>query len=246
MSALSHLPDAEAQLLADRTLLVRTDTKFVLHRRELPVLTGLLKAENYAAARHPGGDFFAYENRYFDTTERLLLRAHHRGQRPRYKVRLRHHLSRNMSFFELKQKQPGGATSKERIPVGFQTDGIGPEASALLEHRHRLTSRPLESAMCIDFERAMLVGRDTPERVSIDTNLRFSDGDSTAELNDLVIVEVKQARFAARSPVMRALRTSGALQLRVSKYITGAQLLWPDVRLNRYRNRYRMMRRRIA
>ena len=72
MSALSHLPEAEAELLADRTLLVRTDTKFVLHSRELPVLTGLLKSEHYAAARHPGGDFFAYENRYFDTTDRPI------------------------------------------------------------------------------------------------------------------------------------------------------------------------------
>ena len=98
----------------------------------------------------------------------------------------------------------------------------------------------------IGFDRLMLVGFDTEERVTIDTGLWFNDGRTTHQIQDLVIVEVKQARFKARSPIMQALRAQKALQLRVSKYITGAQLLWPEIRLHRYNNRLRMLRRRIA
>ena len=76
--------------------------------------------------------------------------------------------------------------------------------------------------------------------------LWFGDGTREEHIENLAIIEVKQARFNARSPIMRALRTRRALQLRVSKYITGAQLLWPEIRLNRYNHRLRMLRRRIA
>ena len=62
---------------------------------------------------------------------------------------------------------------------------------------------------------------------------------------DAMIVEVKQARYAARSPVMLALRGAGATRIRFSKYITGAHSLWPSIRLNRYRGRMRRIARRI-
>ena len=246
MNRLSHLPTASETLLTDRALLKRTDTKFVLPTRELPALLNALEPTDYGAVRHEGGATFAYETVYFDTPGRALLRAHHRGQRPRCKVRIRHHLSRQLSFFELKQKGPNDATSKQRIPIEFKSEAIDDRARMVLRNGNRLPDDPLGHAMRIGFERTMLVGVETPERISIDTALCFSDDATNARLEDLAIVEVKQARFAARSPIMRALRKASALELRVSKYVTGAQLIWPDIRLNRDRNRLRMLRRRIA
>ena len=246
MTELAHLKSTPAALLEQRTLLDRVDTKFIMRPHELSALIQRLDGENYGVTRHSGGAAFSYENVYFDTPERALLRAHHRGQRPRYKIRIRHYLSREMSFFEVKQKRPSGATTKERISVPFRSDTITTEGSHLLQAHHRLPEEPLLPAMRIGFDRIMLVGNHTPERVSIDTRLWFSDEHADARLEDLVIVEVKQARFAARSPIMRALRASGALQLRVSKYVTGAQLLWSHIRLNRYGDRLRILRRRIA
>ena len=100
--------------------------------------------------------------------------------------------------------------------------------------------------MQIGFDRIMLVGLRTEERITIDSGVWFSDDSRRERIDNLAIVEVKQARFKARSPIMQALRNQHAFQIRVSKYITGAQLLWPDIRLNRYNNRLRMLRRRIA
>jgi len=246
VTPLTHLPLASESLLEDRTLLHRVDTKFILRATELPALVGDLNPDEYGVASHLNGGMLRYENLYFDTPNRSLLRAHHRGQRPRYKVRFRHHLSRELSYFELKQKKSSGVTAKVRHPVDYRVDTLGEDDLALVQSQRRIDMDNLQPAMRIGFERGMLVGLDRPERISVDTGLWFSDGPSRVQLDELVIIEVKQARFAARSPIMRALREHGALQLRVSKYVTGAQLLWPDVRLHRYRNRLRMLRRRIA
>ena len=241
-----HIEAVSTELLDNRSLLNRVDTKFVLRTSELPDLMRHLDAHDYGAVKHVGNPVFEYENLYFDTPDRSLLRDHHRGRRPRYKVRMRHHLSRHISFFELKQKRPSEITTKERIPIDFKSEQMGEAHSAILKGRPHLKYSELQPAMRIGFQRSMLVGLNTPERISIDTGLWFSDGQAKAHLKELVIVEVKQARFAARSPIMKALHAQGALQLRVSKYITAAQLIWPDVRLNRYRNRLRMLRRRTV
>ena len=246
MSLLSHIPTATAPLLELRTLLKRVDTKFVLRTDELPDLLAQLSPQDYRAARHAEGVHFQYENLYFDTPERYFLRDHHRGRRPRYKVRLRHHRTRALSFIELKEKRPNGTTTKIRVPIEDSSTTFSIKDSEVISNHHRLHADALEEAMKIGFDRLMLVGFDTEERVTIDTGLWFNDGRTTHQIQDLVIVEVKQARFKARSPIMQALRAQKALQLRVSKYITGAQLLWPEIRLHRYNNRLRMLRRRIA
>jgi len=87
-----------------------------------------------------------------------------------------------------------------------------------------------------------LVGIKTHERITLDTQLWFSGGDNESKLSEGVIAEVKQGRFNARSPIIRALRGIGAMQLSVSKYCTAAQLLLPSFPLKRYRPRLRLLR----
>ena len=245
MSDLAHLSTASDMLLDSRALLKRVDTKFICRTDEIPNLLGRLHADQYGVARHANGELFAYTNQYFDTPERDFLREHHRGRRPRFKVRLRHHQSRELSYFELKEKRPNGTTNKVRVPIAYQSKALGPiESDILPKHGCRLET--LEESMQIGFDRIMLVGLRTEERITIDSGVWFSDASRRERIDNLAIVEVKQARFKARSPIMQALRHQHAFQLRVSKYITGAQLLWPDIRLNRYNNRLRMLRRRIA
>lgn len=246
MNPFDHLQTASSELMEGRELLDRVDTKFILSTRELPTLLSRISGDDYCAVRHAGGTHFEYGNLYFDTPQRSLLRAHHRGKRPRYKVRLRHHRTRELSFFELKQKRPNGATAKHRLRVPVHTASIGTKEAELLSNHRNLHGGNLVPSMEIDFQRAMVIGINTTERISIDTAIRFAHGTKQCPLNDLAIIEVKQPRFAARSPIMIALRAQRALQLRVSKYMTGAQLLWPDIRLNLHRHRLRMLRRRIA
>ena len=242
----SHLQAADDALIAHRTLLNRVDTKFVTSISELPSLLKTIHPDDYRVVQHEDSEELHYESLYFDTSSRSLLRDHHRGRRPRFKLRTRHHLSRGVSFSEIKEKRPSGVTTKERASVPFGTNQLDAQHEQIFRGQAPSIQGPLEPAMRIGFTRTMLMGIHTPERISIDTQIWFDDSQSRAELATSVIIEVKQARFLARSPIMRQLRHHNALQLRVSKYITGSQLLWPHIRLNRYRDRLRMLRRRTV
>lgn len=242
----SQFRPVDDDLLAERALLERVETKFVFRPDELEVFLGRLGSADYGLVLGKNSGLSEYKNLYFDSADRRFLREHHRGRRPRFKVRIRHHVSRGLSFFEIKEKRPSNATVKARIAIDFQSQTLTPEAHKAMDTHPRLVPSVLHPTMGIDFMRSTLVGFNTPERITIDMGLRFSDGEHSRGFDDLVIVEVKQERFSPRSPIIRALRDMGALQLRVSKYITGAQLLWPDIRLNRYRPRLRMLRRRTA
>ena len=241
-----HLPVASEDLIARRALLNRVDTKFILKFSELSEFFLRIHSSDYATVINEQNGLFSYENIYFDTPRRDFLRAHHRGQRPRHKVRIRHHLSRERSFIELKVKGSNNKTNKVRMPVAFQANDLPNMTDDFWRASGSLPAVGLLPVMEIGFSRVMLFGQNTPERISIDTNVWFADNSHRVGLDALAIIEVKQARFAARSPVMRALRDSGATEIRVSKYVTGAQHLWPDFPLQRYLPRLRRLRRRIA
>ena len=245
MSELSRFPTASPELFVARGLLSRVDTKFLMHRSEFGDFLRRLAPDDYAVARHDDKEGFDYESIYLDTPNRQLLKDHHRGRRPRHKVRIRHHLTRGLTFFEIKQKQPSDATLKQRLELPFRTESLDEEARALLANRPHLYGDDLEPAMRIGFQRYMFLGEQREERVTVDHALWFRDSSREGAMADAMIVEVKQARYAARSPVMLALRGAGATPIRFSKYITGAHSLWPSIRLNRYRGRMRRIARRI-
>lgn len=245
MNGLRDLQTADQALIDRRRLLTRVDTKFLLRSRDLHTLMERLAARDYAVMRHESEASLQYRNLYFDTPGRALLRDHHRGRRPRHKVRIRHHMSRQLSFFEVKRKRPNDTTVKMRTSMPFQSMHLDAAARATLRNHRNVYADDLEAVMSIDFARTMLVGIETPERISIDVQLRFSESSRQETMPSAVVIEVKQARFHARSPAMLALRSSGAIPLRFSKYLTGAYLLWPSIRLSRYTSRMRRLRRYI-
>ncbi len=197
--------------------------------------------KEYAIVHSEGAPIASYKNLYFDTKEHHLLRAHHRGKRPRYKVRIRHYQERKLSFLEIKKKNSADKTIKQRQELPYQEEQLVGHHS-FLEAQCPVPPSHLHPSLRTDFQRITLVGHHTHERITFDVNLLFSSPTAHKLWPYGVIAEVKQRRYAPRSPVMLALRSLKALPLSVSKYCTAALLLLPNLKMNLYRPKLRQMR----
>jgi hypothetical protein len=72
------------------------------------------------------------------------------------------------------------------------------------------------------------------ERATFDVDLQFKSQSDQHGLPSLVIAEIKQDRFRARSPLMLAFRQHHLRPQSISKYCTAAALLLPMLRLKRF------------
>ena len=122
-SALDEFPVADPGLLERRSLLQRIDTKYVVNEPTFNELLMRLRG-HYAIIHSEQQAVASYTNIYFDTPDFACLRAHHRGERPRYKVRIRHHRSRRLSFLEVKKKNAADKTLKQRCVIPFLQDQL--------------------------------------------------------------------------------------------------------------------------
>jgi len=233
--------DVGKDLLSQRALLKRVDTKFILRKEQLEkvlALTkphfGLLRAGTQAVAQ--------YRTLYFDSDDYLCLREHHRGRRPRHKIRIRHYLDRKLSFLEVKRKTSADQTVKVRQPLSFMAEQLGAEEKAFVDLHNPISASRLQPSLRTDFDRITLVGVDTVERATFDVHLNVKGEDGQAELPQLVIAEIKQERFMPRSPLMMAFRHAGLRPTSLSKYCAAGLLLLESVPMPRYRRLLRSIR----
>ena len=230
---LSHFRPACAGILARRALLRRIDTKFLVPATAIETLLdqltdsyGVLRARQEAVAR--------YESLYFDTQELACFHDHRRGRRPRQKIRVRHYPDRQVSFLEVKTKKNDLLTIKHRLERPFGDSSLDRDAHEFLSAHCRLSPGSLRRQAWTNFHRLTLIGLHTNERVTIDLDLQLVRQDIDRTLNKLVIAEVKQSLFCARTPVMRALRGLGLRPASASKYCTAIALASRErIRTNR-------------
>lgn len=207
-----EFPIATPELLAQRALQSRTDTKFLLSPSRLPdVLAGL--GQCYAAVCPPA----LYRSLYFDTRELAFFHAHRRGRRVRHKVRVRHVPDRRLSFLEIKTRRSDRLTSKLRVEHAFGDDTLSREDQVLAQSQCQLLES-LEPRAWTEYERLTLLGLATDERVTIDTRIRFESDGVVKSLGDLVLVEIKQWPFSRCTPFMEALRAASIAPSSPSKY----------------------------
>ena len=218
---------ATPELIEARSLQHRTDTKFVVHTRTLPTILGALRSD--CAAIHNEGQILQdYENLYFDTEEFRCLQDHQRGLRPRFKVRYRHHRSRQLSFLEVKRKEQDETTAKTRLAVDYLDETLNEAHQSFVEAHSTLSTAALHPTMRIRFKRISLLGLSSNERVTVDQGLEFQGAETTRDWNSLAILEVKQERFDPQAPVLKAVRRSPARTLSISKYCLGVHLCLTD------------------
>lgn len=224
---------ASAELRDARDLLRRVDTKFLATRREaLDVLAGL--AGDYAALAVPTGNLATYKSLYFDTADLRCFHDHRRGRRLRHKIRIRHYPDRLLSFLEVKTKRNEVITDKRRVPIPFREEWLGASEQAFLRQGLDLPVDSLRPVMRIDFLRLSLVALHRAERVTADFALTAEGLDGARwGFGDLVVIEVKQAPFCVRTPVMRGLSRHGLREGSMSKYTVATALMRPELRRNR-------------
>jgi hypothetical protein len=222
------------ELLANRDLLQRTDTKYLLPRRSLPELLGYLDRDYRIL--HVGEQPSAlYLTQYLDTPSYELFHDHRRGKRLRFKVRLRHYPDRRLTYLEVKGKCDSGGTRKWRRPLAYLCDQLSLDDLQFVSAQVPLGGAPLTPALANQFRRITLVGIDLPERITLDMDLKFENDEGSHSLGGVLVVEVKQSRLFRRSPVVQALARCRALPGSTSKYCVGTMLLRPELRHNRLR-----------
>ncbi len=241
-AALAKLPVSSPELLVDRALLKRVDTKFALRVEQLPNLLSWLEGR-YAVVRAGDAPFDRYETTYFDTDSLTFLNQHLRGRRPRHKVRIRHYRQRRLSYLEVKQKTSAETTLKWRRELSFGDHIIDAEGVRFLEEVCPISAHELQPRADTNFDRIMLVGLTTMERVTLDLGLEFVAGAQEHTLGPVVIAEVKQDRQRWRTPIMLALRAHQIRPLSISKYCAAAALLINGARVHRYRPQLRELSR---
>jgi len=234
-------PEASAGLLERRSLQRRVDTKFILDGSVLRRVLGAV-AGRYALLWSANEPVATYRTLYFDTVDHQAIREHHRGRRPRHKVRVRHYLDRQLSFLEVKRKTSADTTVKARQAIAYSNERLSSTDKEFINAHNPIDAGLLVSGLRTHFGRITLVGLKTEERATFDVQLSFAGPSGEASLPGVVVAEIKQARFMARSPVMLALRECGVRPAAMSKYCTAAMLLCPEISLNRFQPILRTLR----
>jgi hypothetical protein len=225
--ALAAFREVDAELLAARALLSRMDRKYLLPRETLDALLSSLR-DDYRVLRAGTRLAARYSTNYFDTSDLRMYDDHRRGRCPRYKVRLRHHLDRTLSFLEVKRRGTNRQTTKAILSRPFGAAELDPEARQFIDQHCPIAAASLVSGVLIDFRRVTLLGEIANERVTIDWDVDFhavhgppqggTCVSAATRLTDVVIVEVKQARYSNHTPAIRALRRFRVREKSISKY----------------------------
>ncbi|MBP0903325.1 polyphosphate polymerase domain-containing protein [Mariniflexile gromovii] len=219
----------------DVKLMKRTDTKFVIHEKDL--VSVLKRVEDaYKVVEINGNRISTYSSLYFDTPEHKFYKDHHNGKNNRTKIRIRKYVESNICFLEIKQKDGKGNTTKTRTAMpNFQTNLL--EASRAFIKKTTQETFDLEPIIWNQFNRVTLVNKTDKERLTIDLNLSFKKNDLFKTYNNLVIIELKQERFNRNSPIVQELKSKQINPYSISKYCIGMISIYDNLKYNRFKEK---------
>lgn len=214
---LSAWPVASKELLERRELLTRIDRKFLTTRANVEKFLSEL-GDDYHILLAGSSGWARYETCYFDTPMLDAFHEHVRGRRPRFKVRIRHHVDRGRSFLEVKEKTSAGKTIKARRAHDFLSSSLSDDDRSYIARYCALPADQLEAVVWTNFNRATFVGKHTDERITVDLGLTFENNGQMRARPMLGIIEIKQPRLMHTTPAAAALRKIGVRENSVSKY----------------------------
>lgn len=212
-------------------LLNRIDTKFVLQTGQLLQALTALKT-GYRVLSVAGQRMNHYRTLYFDTRDFELYKMHVNDHADRFKVRSREYLDSQQAFLEVKHRTRKDRTVKSRIPTGKPAVWIDASARRWLEDVFPYDSRELEPKLWNTFTRITLVNNALCERVTLDVDLAFSNGNRRAQLEGIVVAEVKQAGRDCPSEFLAQMQALKVHPQGFSKYCIGTSLLYENVKKN--------------
>ncbi len=216
-AALASFSEVPPSLLAERALLQRVDRKYVMRAGDVGSVVARL-SDTSGVLRAGGALLARYRTLYFDTEDLTLYDDHRRGRPERCKVRIRHHVDRQMSFVEVKRRTAVGRSLKFVLPQPFGITALDEEARSFIERHCVVKPAELRARAWVTFRRLTLVGYGLNERMTFDCDFEYGDGRRRERWASAAIVEVKQGRRSNESPSVVALRDVGAKEQSISKY----------------------------
>jgi hypothetical protein len=216
-------------------LLDRVDTKFAFNICLLPDLLHKI-SPFYKMLEVDGFRLNRYETLYFDTPDFKLYTQHHNGKLNRYKIRYRQYMDSGLSFFEVKFRNNKGRTIKDRIKRKQIDPSIEGKAENLLLVKTPFEADQLQPKVWVYYSRITLVNMNSPERLTIDIDLHYSNGEHTIFFPGLVIAEVKQEKTGF-SPFIKLMHENRIFSDSISKYCLGAFHLFPGLKKNLFKSK---------
>ncbi len=199
-------------------LMDRTETKFVLSSKQLPLVFNQIK-EDYRIVSFNGNVLPSYKTVYYDTDDLFFYNEHHRKRKDRYKVRFRNYVDSKVTFFEVKHKK-NGRVDKQRMKVENEQYSLDSEQEKFLKEAN-ITKSDLKLKLTNNYNRITLVSKHSVERVTFDLNIRFQQKDAKSTLGNVVIIELKQPSLSRETPIYKALKDLQVKPYNVSKYCIG-------------------------
>jgi hypothetical protein len=219
--------------LTTNTVLNRLDTKYLLVQEQLSELLNML-SNDFRILEIDGNRLMTYETKYFDTPDYQLFLDHHNGFDRRIKVRIRTYTENQLHYFEVKRKQTGNITLKDRMLIEDVAVDLTEQCLKMV-HYHRIAGKPLQFSLQNSFQRITLVGKHGKERITIDRNIHFENENGAADLGNIVVLELKQDTLNRQSIASKALRKLGLRPDSFSKYAIGIILTKSHSRYNNFR-----------
>lgn len=216
-------------------LMDRVDKKFVFNRNKLPSILTQLESD-YRILNINNVALNRYETLYFDDSTFHLYHEHHKGKLCRYKVRSRKYVDSNLNFFEVKYKNNKGRTIKNRIKQSGIDYTLNDECATFLKGISPINPYSLEGKLWSNCTRITFVSNQSQERLTLDIDLHFSNGDKKMALNNIVIAELKQEKSSGSifNDIMKKERIKEGS---ISKYCIAAASLYDEVKKNNFKQK---------
>lgn len=211
----------------------RVDTKYVIGKHQLPeILEAMLKDYRLLTIDDVRGT--SYRSLYFDTEDLRHYHDHHNKRTFRSKIRFREYIGSGLAYLEVKKKTGRGRTDKKRLQVPSIPERLRPEHEAFIA-KHLARTEELSPTMWNHFTRYTFVNRHSPERLTMDIGLTFTDADTKRELGDVIVAELKQEKADRSSPFVNIMRSMGIRPSGMSKYCIGMLMVGRPVKHNRFK-----------
>lgn len=218
---------AEAEQVA---MLRRVDTKFIIEEKQLMQLLAARK-DHFDILEINGSRQLQYRTVYLDTPDFKCYNDHHNGKSNRYKIRFRDYLDSELTFFEIKRKIFGRETLKSRKKLSFNNRCVNDELKAMLK-KEGIHHPQLEEKIVNTFNRISLIAKSRRERITIDTDLVFSNAHQSITIPELAIVELKQEKADFNTVAMKHLKAMGIRPGNFSKYVAAVSMLEKSIKYN--------------
>ena len=197
----------------------RFETKYLSSIQNIRPIIDWMES-NFAAITYKGFRQQNYHNRYFDTPNFKNYFDHHQGAFPREKLRVRTYINSEgeNSFLEQKRKYANGISEKLRKPITTMGSSIYQE--------------DYSEVLTIEYQRLQFWNEQSSERITIDTELTFTNkdsSDSNGSWSNLAIIELKSPH-RSKTKATTYLKELSLRPEPFSKYCIANAMLRPELK----------------